>query len=37
MKILIQIMSSKIATITEDDEESDKDLDAELKSITAWN
>ena len=37
MKILIQIMTSKIATIAEADEESDKDLDDELKSITAWN
>ena len=37
MKILIQIMTSKIATIAEPDEESDKDLDDELKGTTERN
>ena len=37
MKILIQILTSKIATISEPDEESDKDLDDELKGTTERN
>ena len=34
MKILIQIITSKIATIAEADEKSDKDSDDELKGTT---
>ena len=37
MKILIQILTSKIATIAEPDEESVKDLDDELKGTTERN
>jgi hypothetical protein len=34
MKILTQIMTPKIATIAEDNEESDNDSDDELKGTT---
>ena len=37
MKILTQILTSKIATIAEPYEESDKDLDDELKGTTERN
>ena len=37
MKIFTQIMTPKIATIAEADEESDIDSDDELKGTTDWN